>query len=352
MQNRVVYADLLRVIATMAVIIIHVSAVGFDDLNPTSFEWNVLNIYDSIVRWCVPIFVMLSGMFFLNIKRDISVKSIYFKSIIRILTALLVWAFIYEFYKKILYKQEPLDTNFLYETLLSIIQGNTHYHLWFLYMIIGIYIIAPILRVFIRNAKKSDIEYFLLIAFVFSSLLPTLGHFYPFNLISPFLENFDVNVVLGYVMYFVAGYYFSRFDLSKSLTRVIYTLGIFFAFFTILATVQISVQKGAPDVFFYKYLRANVFFTSIALFIFAKNILNKREFRQPNLRIIYTLSKYSFGMYLVHDMIRTLLMKAGFFNITFNPVFSIPLLAICIFILSFIAAYLIRKIPYIGERIT
>lgn len=351
MQQRVIYADILRILATIAVIIIHVSAVGFRELNPASFEWNVLNIYDSLVRWCVPVFVMLSGMFFLDPNKEIKVKGLYFKSISRILAALLVWAFIYELYKHAI-RQNTLSFDFLYDTIIKIVQGNTHYHLWFLYMIIGIYVITPILRVFIKNATKRDIEYFLIIAFLFTSLIPTLGKFHPFSIFTPFISNFDINLVLGYVAYFVAGYYLSQFNLTKNIKCLIYALGISSVIFTVIATSMISLQEGSPDIFFYGYLRANIFFTSIALFLFAKESFSGRYYKQSTLKLISTLSKYSFGMFLVHDMMRTLLMKAGLNNLTFNPVLSIPIITICIFILSFIAAYFIRKIPYVGKRIT
>ena len=101
MGNRVIYADILRVIATLAVMIIHVSATNYRDLSPHSYEWNMISMYDSLVRWCVPMFVMLSGMFFLNPKKPLSIKKLYTKYIYRIALALLVWGSIYQLYKGI-----------------------------------------------------------------------------------------------------------------------------------------------------------------------------------------------------------------------------------------------------------
>lgn len=350
MGNRVIYADILRVIATLAVMIIHVSATNYGDLSPHAYEWNILNIYDSLVRWCVPMFVMLSGMFFLNPKKPLSLKKLYTKYIYRITLALLVWGSIYQLYKGIL--KHTIDRHFFVDTIRIFLQGETHYHLWFLYMIIGLYIVTPILRMFIQSAKKRDIEYFLIIGFIFTSLIPTIQHFYPFHHFTPFLIKLDVNLVLGFPLYYMMGYYLSQYSLSKNIRNFYYILGILSVFITIIGTRMLSLDKGSPDTFLYDYLRSNVFFTSIALFLFFKEFFSKKQFNQTSLSVISVLSKYSFGMYLVHDMIRTLLMKIGLENVSFNPLVSVPFIAVCLFIISFIITFLIRKIPYIGERIT
>ncbi len=348
--NRIIYADILRVLATFAVMIIHVSATNYAQLEPNTYEWNILNIYDSLARWCVPMFAMLSGMFFLNTNRPLTMKKLYTKNIYRVVLALIVWGFIYQVYKGFL--NHTIDRYFLLDTFLVIFQGKTHYHLWFLYMILGLYLITPILRTFMKSATKKDIEYFLVISFIFTSLLPTLNHFEPFHLVAPFFIKFDVNLVLGYTIYFIMGYYLATYELSAKTKKWLYILGVIGILATIVGTRILSLEKGAPDTFLYYYLRANVFFTPVALFLFGKEFLQKIRLGERSLKIISILSTYSFGMYLVHDMIRTILMRFGIDNLLFNQIFSVPIIAVMIFIISFIITHFIRKIPYFGERIT
>ena len=76
-SNRVVCLDCLRVIASFAVVLIHVSA--WFALNRPLVGVNCYNILGDMVRWCVPIFVMISGALFLDSKKDI--KEIYQKNI-------------------------------------------------------------------------------------------------------------------------------------------------------------------------------------------------------------------------------------------------------------------------------
>ena len=86
-QERVVYADLLRIFATFAVIVMHVAASGWSSTPVSSFDWQVYNLYDSLARWAVPVFVMLSGMFLLDPQKDTSTAKIYRKYILRIILA-------------------------------------------------------------------------------------------------------------------------------------------------------------------------------------------------------------------------------------------------------------------------
>lgn len=88
--ERTVYLDYLRVLATFAVMIIHISSVNWYSTDVNGYDWQVLNFYDSIVRWGVPIFVMISGSIFLN--REIYMKRIYSKNILRLVVAFVVWS--------------------------------------------------------------------------------------------------------------------------------------------------------------------------------------------------------------------------------------------------------------------
>ena len=69
-------------------VVLHVSAQNWNEADPISFQWNVFNIYNGLVRWCVPVLLMISGPLFL--KRDIPIKTLYSKYILRLAIAYLV----------------------------------------------------------------------------------------------------------------------------------------------------------------------------------------------------------------------------------------------------------------------
>lgn len=64
MKERVLYADILRVAATFLVITIHIASRDFGLYKMDSYQWQVLNVFDSFARMSVPLFFMLSGVFF------------------------------------------------------------------------------------------------------------------------------------------------------------------------------------------------------------------------------------------------------------------------------------------------
>lgn len=92
-MERKIYCDYLRIIATFAVVVLHVSASNWCSTDVNGMEWQAFNFYDSIVRWSVPIFVMISGSLFLG--RDIPIKRIYEKYILRMIIAFIFWSVFY-----------------------------------------------------------------------------------------------------------------------------------------------------------------------------------------------------------------------------------------------------------------
>ena len=93
--GRLAYADLLRVMAMLAVIVLHVSGGWLESLPVGTADWHALNVWDSLCRWCVPVFVMCSGMFLLDPKKALSWPSLFLRYILRMVTALLFWGTAY-----------------------------------------------------------------------------------------------------------------------------------------------------------------------------------------------------------------------------------------------------------------
>ena len=100
--GRLLYADVLRIFAAIAVIILHTSSFDWYSTPVSSYEWKIFNVYDSATRWCVPVFLMLSGMLFLNVEKPMPTSRIYLKYIPRILSALVFWGVFYGIYNLII----------------------------------------------------------------------------------------------------------------------------------------------------------------------------------------------------------------------------------------------------------
>jgi len=346
-ENRVVYADILKIFATFSVILLHVSASNWGLVRIETFEWKVFNFYDSLVRFGVPIFVMLSGMFFLKQDKEISYKNIYRKYIFRIFTAFIFWSTFYSLYIN-LSNNDNLNKDIIIRIIKDIITG--HYHLWFLFMIIGLYIITPMLRKIVQNDRKAT-EYFLLLWLLFTVVLPIIIKIPALVKLNVIISKLNFYFVLGYVGYFIGGYYLETYTICNRVRNVIYSLGILGIISTIVLTYNISMMQGKANGILYGYFAPNVMFVSVAVFIFFKYEISKIKFNRRSLKIINTLSSCTFGVYLVHDFFNIILSKNGLNTMTFYPIISVPSIAILIFILSFAVSYIISKIPILNKYI-
>ncbi|MBR0242642.1 acyltransferase family protein [Candidatus Saccharibacteria bacterium] len=343
-NNRIIYFDRLRIIAIFAVVFLHVAAQNYTSIEVNSFEWAVFNFYDGLVRWGVPVFVMISGALFLS--KDQPLKKIYKKNILRIAILLLFWSTIYTISSVIAHKiKTPQD--FIYNLI------RAPGHLWFLYMIMGLYIITPFLRKIVTNKKLA--WYFVLLAIVFSFLIPRIielvGIWAPSlsELLNDVIDMMKINLVLGYSGYYMLGYLLNNTPINKKTEIISYALGLCSLFFSIILTYILSNHLQESNILFYNNLSINVLLISVGIFIFAKKHLNHALGEKNEKRLIF-LSKCSLGVYLIHMLILNVLSIVFHIDtLSFNPIFSVPIIAICIFTLSYIVSIIMNKIPFVKK---
>ena len=341
--RRVIYFDVLRIVAIFVVVAVHLSAMHWADVDVNSRAWFAFNLYCTAGKWSVPIFVMISGALFLG--RDVSISSILKKNVARIATVFLFWSGCYALID-LVFRHAPLSV-----VLSQFITG--HYHLWFLYMIVGLYLLIPLLRPIAQS--ETLMRYFLLLALIFTFLLPQLVLYFSF--ISPQLSVVIKTVSmytycyfpLGFTVYFVGGYYLSRREFSRREEIILYCIGVAGLLFSIFAPVIHAKAQGAPSGIFYNYNSINVLFTSVPIFVFAKQHLNFPHIGERAYAILRKLSKYSFGVYLVHPMVIELLQHFGIDTFFCNAFFSVPLLAVFVFAVSTAISALLSRVPIVNK---
>jgi surface polysaccharide O-acyltransferase-like enzyme len=344
MNERVKYFDYLRVFAVFSVIILHLSAQNWFAVDVGSYEWQIFNCYDSIVRMSVPIFVMISGAIFLNRNHD--VKKIYGKYIPRMIIAFVFWAMIYAF------AAGGGKMDFFKNTI------SGHYHMWFIPMIVCLYMYIPIICKIVEC--ESVMKYFLTLGFIFQFFIP-----YCIRLMIDFgssslvilansmeaqLNDAGIHLFIGYTFYFVLGLYLSKLDMSRNVRKIIYLFAIIGAIATVLLNVALTIKNQTHSGNYYGNFTINVLMESVGAFVFFKyNVPNS----ESTSKIMSNLAEYSFGAYLVHALIIEMMANVvGIDTLSFYPIISVPFLAILVFILSFVVSALVKKIPFINEYIT
>ena len=197
-----------QMFATFMVVTIHISApiVGIPYYDaPTN--WLGANFYESISRASVPLFVMISGALLLSDRREYSYKAFLTKRVSKIFIPLLCWSFIYYSYQVI----DNWYPSFSIKQFISMfLSDSISIHFWFMYMILGIYLTTPIIKIFINHAKKQDIEYFLILWFYVSFIVKIMVKYIGLSF------NIELFHVTNYIGFFVLGYYLSHFDMEKN----------------------------------------------------------------------------------------------------------------------------------------
>lgn len=346
MKERVLYADILRVAATFLVITIHIISRDFDLYAIDSYQWQVLNLYDSFARMSVPLFFMMSGIFFLDPKKMFSIKKFYKKNVFRLVTTFIFWSALYSLV--FTWNEYRTFNSEVWSVMVEAFKEG-HFHLWFLFRMIEVYVMIPFLRKIAED--KKIILYLIVFCFYIGFILPSY-HKFPVSSTVTFAERgINLDITFGYVGYFFAGYYLANYDLKKWVKVGIYLLGLVGLISTIMITSVESLKQGTHYDLPYEYLTPNVFLMSLAAFLVAKERLKLKNVSKKFKQILSEFSTYSFGIYLVHVLIIFLLWKTGLTTVFITPILSIPLLTLLIFIISYVCVKGMAQLPLIKRFI-
>ena len=341
MKKRETELDILRIVATIGVIFTHASNVTAN----TTFGQSILTFWIAIITWHVPVFVMISGRFFLDPNREISPSKLK-QAIIRLIIAFLFWNIIYQLYYIVNGTYQELNWKGI---LSQVLIGP--YHFWYLFMLVALYAITPFLRKI--TEKKELAEYFLILFFVFSFLttygirLPGIG-----PTLSQILSHTGFHFALGFSGYYVLGHYLHQYPLSGKKEFGLYILGAAMILFTGIATVW-KAANGAPgEEWFSKYLMPNIIIEAAAIYTFFTNRICRLKLSAPVQAAVSQIAANCFGIYLVHALILDLLCSLVFNLLPISAISLVLLRVFCTFIVALIVVCFVRKIPYVGKKIT
>jgi surface polysaccharide O-acyltransferase-like enzyme len=336
--NRLLWPDLVRVYAIAGVVLLHSEAVPNTQFGSIPLEtWWRTNIYHAFVCTCIPLFVMLSGALLLT-QSHWEPGRFAWRRLGKLLPPLLIWTLVYAAWRRYIWHHE-LGFE---DILLSFVTGAEQPvfpHLWFVYTILSLYLLVPVLRVYFLHSSLNSQLYFAALWIAASVVKPLIGEHYDFN-VGYYLDPF-----YGYIGYFLLGATISRY-LPQRLDRgwVLTCAAIIAAGYlaTMLGTYALSAQAGKLDDALYRHLSPTVIPMSIASFLLLRHLgyvwSGRSTARSLLRRAVTTLGKLAFGIYLVHALMIVLLEsgRLGFVlnPTTFQPLLSAPLMAVIVFAAS------------------
>jgi surface polysaccharide O-acyltransferase-like enzyme len=341
--------DSIRFIAIFLVIVLHSTGFPYRFLNPEItpmdvVNWTTTSVYAAIGMLGVPLFVMLSGALLLNPdKAEEPLRVFYRKRFNRIALPFIFWTIIY-FIWSFTFLGKPI-------TLFNVGQGlltGSYYHLWYIYLLIGLYAVTPIFRVLVKHLERKRFTLLLILWFIGTVATPLIHTFTAFEFNPVLFVFFD------WIGYYLLGIYLVKAHLRRSTSIVIAALGFLGAVFGdwILTAFAGEALTG----YFHNYMSATIIIASAATYYCLTTIKTKPLANRPILNnFVQWISKNTLPIYLIH-MLLIVTFTEGFFNfyintITYLPLIDVPLFATIVFGASAIITYLLKKIPYIEKLV-
>jgi surface polysaccharide O-acyltransferase-like enzyme len=205
------WLDNSRILAIFAVVFLHVSAIVVTGTEIGSGYWWAGNLYDSALRWCVPVFVMISGALLLDPAKAEDMKTFYAKRASRIVAPLVFWSLVYLGWNA--FKTVMAGNQFAPVSLLrGLASGKPHYHMWFLYMIVVLYLFTPFFRMITRSATRGEIATITFLSFAIAAMNTVVSTAYPSG------PSLFATWFLSYIPYFFLGYLITITDARASRT--------------------------------------------------------------------------------------------------------------------------------------
>ena len=335
-QKTIPYFEWLRLFAAAAVVLMHTAAKQWLSVGPTGRDWAVLTVWDSLVRWPVPIFVMITGALFLPRKTEL--RQILKRYIPRTAAAFLLWSAIYALY--------GLSRGASREQALSYFI-NGHYHLWYLPFLCGVYLTIPFLQKIVTDER---LEKQLLV------LSLGLGIFFPWacdalavlvpgwsGVVRSLQNSLNYTFFLDLMGLLLLGHWLHWREISRKARGILYALGLLGVAVTAAATFWASGFLGGQSALFFDMKAPNTLLTAVALFVFAK--YNLKTLPRP----VAWAAQCSFGIYLSHALVIDILNDFGIHALTHDPTWMTPALAAAVFAISFGFTAVVRKIPWFGK---
>ena len=346
------FLDVLRVLATCSVVLMHV-LTGATDVTDASimpeYRSLLLSVMD-LVTWCVPIFLLISGYLFLNPERTLTYPVMIKKYCRRIALAILLFGVPYAA-SELVVAERTFRIRMIPEALKMTLMGHTWSHMWYLYLILFLYLITPLLKKVLRVLPVWGVVAMMAVIFLGSSVAPFLNKVLDVNSI-PVLPDGGV-----YFLYYLCGYFFAVREVCVDkgrnvwLTVAVAVLALGMILSRTLAGFSIQMAYNYP------------FTVLLAVLLFAAGWNGSiKKHRIP----WQEAGALSFAVYLVHPVYVNLLYKfvkitpftvleqCGVQSVAAGQAVLILLLAaFCMVVLALATAtaWVLRKIPVLRKYV-
>ncbi len=303
-----------------------------------------MDVYAAAGFLGVPLFVMLSGVLLLDpAKADEPLGVFYKKRFLHIGLPMIFWTIAYFLWGYYIHGTE-LTPSSIFSGLLS----GSYVHLWFLYLLIGLYFVTPVLRIIVKHLDRQKFTLFLAVWFIGTVFEPFMKIFLPNVGFNPVMFVFT-----GWAGTFLLGVYLLNRRVSSWKLCLCVIAGLLIA---VIGDGVAPLFAGAQATgFFHEYLSFSIILASAGVFLLLAAVPKSKVENDNSTisRFVNWVGKNTLGIYLVHIMVLETL-EAGYLGLTVNmstvsPIIEIPLITAITFVLTVAIVYALKKVPYVHK---
>lgn len=293
--KRLLWMDYIKIFGTFLIVMQHSISSSFTSLPVEEIEWKIISFIFMISRMGVPIFIMCSGAGMLS--RERSIKEIWCKNIFSLVVVYVSWMLIYGIKEAVaIALTNAYSIRVIINAILKCILFGK-YHTWFIIMLIGMYMITPLLYAIIQ--KEENLKYFIILSVLFTTLFPMLSYFECMDRLYEVIENFNMHLVVGYSMYFVIGFYITKYK-NKILDKYVELVFLLTVIMTYVLSCFLSEQAGSAIQEPYQLFSPFALIISVSLFLIFQKCFKQKENCSKIRNKIAGLERYGIVVYLVH----------------------------------------------------
>lgn len=289
-NKKIIWIQNLRALACILIVLLHIIDGWLKSnqiqLTMYSSRWWIDNVFMQIfVRTAVPIFIMISGALLLNPNKDIKFEKI-IKYITRMLLIIVTFGLFYCLIEQFVYDRFNNPLKSVEISILHMFENKSWGVMWYIYMMIGLYVITPLIKAFINNTDNKSLVFTLIILFIVSFMIPTINYLFNVELTNFYLEGF------AYIFYYMMGYFIAYRLKELIKQKNIYIFGVI----SLVGFFSLLIFKNS----YYTEFNTNIncFIAMWSMFIyylFSNEIIKIKENK-----ILNIIAKYSFGIFLIH----------------------------------------------------
>lgn len=331
MKKRIIWIDILRLIGIIMVLTIHVVGNTINTFNLGGNANTVYRVLSGISATAICLFVMISGMMFLG--KNITYKDMFKKYIPKILIGIVVIGFIYSM-MELVFINKSFELSFIYESFLKIIHMDTWAHMWYLYLVLALYLLTPVIKILTDNLNEKKYIITLLISLLIGITLSLFVN------VHPVLKS--LIMLYAYVIYYIYGYFIYKFKIGN-----VYKMSNYIgALISVGYIIYLVINTSALEVI--NYISFPVFVIASALILVFKD----RDFKDNKItKQITNIGLCSYGIYVIHQVFINIIYKVLKLDIIVSYPILLPVYMLVIFILSYGVIYTLRTNKFISKYV-